>query len=42
MLDTIDPYIKLLYGEEEKKTKVMDDNENPEFNEEITFDVKDG
>lgn len=38
-LDTIDPYVKLVYNGKEERTKVLDDNENPNWNEEILFDL---
>ena len=31
--------MKVSINDESKKTKVVDDNENPEFNEEIVFNL---
>jgi len=36
-MDTIDPYMKISYDGQEEKTKVLDDNENPEWNESFEF-----
>jgi Ca2+-dependent lipid-binding protein len=38
-MDTVDPYAVLTYNGEDKKSKTMDDNENPTFDEEIMFDL---
>ena len=40
-VDKIDPYIEMEYAGETKKSKTHDNNENPEFNEEIVFELKD-
>lgn len=34
MMDTIDPYVKIEYDNQEKKTPTIDNNESPEFNDE--------
>ena len=39
VLDKTDAYIKVSINDESKKTKVIDDNTNPEFNEEIRFNL---
>lgn len=37
-LDKIDPYVVVTYGGKEQKTKTKNNNEDPEFNEDFTFD----
>lgn len=37
LLDTIDPFIKLTYNGESKKTSVKDNNENPRWDEDLEF-----
>lgn len=38
-MDTIDPYLKVDYDGQKKESKKLEDNENPEFNEEIEFNL---
>lgn len=40
--DTIDPYIKISYHGQEQKSQVIDDNENPDFNQDISFKMVPG
>ena len=39
VLDKTDSYVKISINDESKKTKVIDDNINPEFNEELRFNL---
>jgi Ca2+-dependent lipid-binding protein len=38
-MDTIDPYVKTTYDGKEDRTKEISNNENPEFNEDLTYKV---